>query len=74
MSHIHPPKALFIQISMIMHQCHFKSAIYLSKLFFKMTTFTVINIENNVGIQHNTIHTVLFRTKITEIVVVVIVT
>ncbi len=41
MSHIHPPKALCIQIFMILHQCHFISAIYLSKLFFKMTTFTV---------------------------------
>ncbi len=39
--HIHSPKALFIQIFMILHQCHFISAIYLSKLFFKMTTFTV---------------------------------
>ncbi len=41
MSHIHPPKALCIQIFMTLHQCHFISAIYLSKLFFKMTTFTV---------------------------------
>jgi hypothetical protein len=41
MSHIHPPKALFTQIFMILHQCHFMRAIYLSKLIFKMTTFTV---------------------------------
>ncbi len=41
MSHIYPPKALFIQIFMILHQCHFISAICLSKLFFKMTTFTL---------------------------------
>jgi hypothetical protein len=33
-SHIHPPKALCIQIFMILHQCHFISAIYLSKQFF----------------------------------------
>jgi hypothetical protein len=34
MSHIHPPKALFIQIFMIPQQCGFKSAIYLFMLFF----------------------------------------
>jgi hypothetical protein len=45
MSHIHPPKALFIQIFMIVHQCHFISAIFLSKLFFKMTPFTVYHFE-----------------------------
>ncbi len=31
---IHPPKALFRQISMIVYQHSFKSAIYLSKLLF----------------------------------------
>jgi hypothetical protein len=53
MSHIHPPKALFIQIFMILHQCHCISAIYLSKLFFKMTTFTVckVNLDILLGIQ-----------------------
>ncbi len=35
MSHIHPPKALFVQIFMILHQCGFKSAIHLFMLFFK---------------------------------------
>jgi hypothetical protein len=33
MSHIHPPKALFVQIFMILHQCGFKSAIHLFMLF-----------------------------------------
>jgi hypothetical protein len=41
MSYMLPPKALNMQISMILHQCTFKSAIRLSMLFFKMTTFTV---------------------------------
>ncbi len=35
MSHIHPPKALLIQIFMILQKCGFKSTIYLTKLFFK---------------------------------------
>jgi hypothetical protein len=34
MTHIHPPKALFIQISMTLHQCSVKSDIYLSKFLY----------------------------------------
>ncbi len=41
MSHIHHLRTLFTQIFLILHQCSFKSATWLSKLFFLMTTFTV---------------------------------
>jgi hypothetical protein len=40
---------LNMQISMILHQCTFKSAIRLSMLFFKMTTFTV---QSQAGTHH----------------------
>ncbi len=36
-----PSQGLNMQISMILHQCTFKSAIRLSMVFFKMTTVTV---------------------------------